>query len=550
MSCRVRSEDYIRHLESWPKAAARHLYTPPNRRDLTCYGPGCNGWGVQTNQKAMAALGVLAAAPELDEGRAGTRREELLELSLRLLRFSLESHLAGSHHCTDGSSWGHTWISALGIERMMHAVDALEAHLSEADRALLKAVLVSECDWLLDEYEIVAGVVEDNKPESNLWNGALLHRTAMMYDDLGRSAEYREKGSRFLVNAISVPSDARNDAVVDGRSVRDMHVGPQFFESYALAHHRYLNVGYMAICLSNAAMLHFAYRLRGLTPPEALHHHVADLWRLVKQCTFPDGRLCRIGGDTRVRYCYCQDYAIPAWLLAADLLGDASGVSFEHGWLGLVRREQEANGDGSFLSQRGGQLARSSPLYYTRLEADRAVALSMGALWRRKLDMPDRADAPPGPARPFAWSDEYHGAVFHRGTGRIASFVWRAAEAPQGMCLPPTSSDLAEWRQNLAGRIEGEGRFTWQQVVEHHEQTFEGGFLTWGSATVHTEEPVVPLGQEVEAFLQELRVPIPLPNPSLVVGSKLLTIIHEYIVVQLHITHPLSSVQSGGAVLH
>jgi hypothetical protein len=67
----------------------------------------------------------------------------LLDHSLKLLRFSLESHIAGSFKYSDGKKWGNTWISALGIERMMHGVEAIEKHLNVNDKELLKNVLIS-----------------------------------------------------------------------------------------------------------------------------------------------------------------------------------------------------------------------------------------------------------------------------------------------------------------------------------------------------------------------------------------------------------------------
>jgi len=488
MAEQVRSEHYIRALQQWVRASEPHFYVCPDRPELVCYGTGYNGWGVQTNQKALAALAVLAADPDFDEARAGVSRERVADWALAMLRFSLESHVEGSYHCTDGTQWGHTWISALGVERMMHGLEAIDERLTDHDRELLRKVLVSECDWLVDQYEVEAGPVENNVPESNLWNGAICHRTAATWPDLPRAAEYREKGSRFLVNAISVAADAASEVVVDGRAVKDWHVGANFFDSYALNHHRYLNVGYMVICLSNAAMLHFFYRTRGQEAPEALYHHVEDLWPLVKQCTFSDGRLCRIGGDTRVRYCYCQDYGVPSWLLMLDRYGDGDCVAFERGWLGLVATELAANGDGAFLSQRCEQLAKASPLYYTRIEADRAVTLSMGAYWRRVLELAcDVPAEPAGGEATFAWHDDYHGALLQRGPRRIASFVWDAAEPPQGMCLPPDRSDLAEWKENLAGTVVGEGRIASGRVTDHHEVRFDGGFLTWGTAVIRSK---------------------------------------------------------------
>ena len=482
----ITGTDYLRILAPWAAASAAYDYTPPDRPDLTCYGTGFTSWGVQTNQKALAALAVLAADPAYDERLGGMPRETVLDRARRMLRFSLESHIEGSTHCTDGPPWGHTWISALGIERMMHGVEAIEPTLTDDDRALLKKVLASECDWLLDEYPVRGGPVEDNVPESNLWNGALLHRTAAMYPALPRAAAYREKGSRFLINAISVPSDATSEALVDGRPVREWFAGNNFFTSYALNHHGYLNVGYMVICLSNLAMLHFMYRARAQDAPEALTHHARDLWALVKPLILPDGRLLRIGGDSRVRYCYCQDYAIPMWLWAIDALGDTECVPLESHWLDQVRHETDHNADGSFLSDRCTMLRDASPLYYTRLESDRAVTLSMGAYWRRILPLPSHTNIPPAPVT-FSWHDDYHGAAFHRTPKRVASWVWHAAEPPQGLCLPLDASDMAEWRENLAGGIRGDGRTTRQQPLWHTEQLFEAGFVTCGVTALHSE---------------------------------------------------------------
>ncbi len=485
-------QKYLELLQPWTKAAERHLYRFPDRPELICYGSGTNTWGVQTNQKALAAFAVLAVEPELDEKEAGMTREEILAYALAMLRFSLQSHIEGNYTCTDGTPWGHTWISVLGIERMMHGVEAIREHLTVEDKALLRKVLVSESDWLMDNYPIVAGPVDNNKPESNLWNGAILHRTAALYPDLPRVNEYQEKGSKFLVNAISIPADAQSSVVVDGKNVSDWFVGNNYFSSYALNHHHYLNVGYMVICLSNAAMLHFMYREKEIDPPEALYHHIDELWKLVKTCIFPDGRLLRIGGDTRIRYCYCQDYIIPSLLMMEDAYGDLDCQNLERGWLDLVKQEQKYNEDGSFFSKRGEKLEKISPLYYTRLESDRAATLSMGLYWRRIINHKGNTHATKNEQKKIHsfqfWKDDYHGACLHRSDNRVASWVWEAAEKPQGLCLSPKRSDMAEWHTNLAGQIKGMGFSNNNRIESHREISFEGGFLTYGRVVVRSEK--------------------------------------------------------------
>ncbi len=479
---------YRQALEPWCRFARAQLFKTAGPPATLCYGIGGHGhWAMQAHDTAFAAFAVLAADPETDPARTGMSRDEMTATAQAMLRFTLLSHRAGGGACTDGQPWGHSWISGLGVERMMHGVEALEPDLPRDLRELTRRVLVSEADWLLTEYPVEAGLVDHNKPESNLWNGALLHRAANMYPDAPHAANWREKGTTFLVNSISVPADEDSTALFGGKPLGERFVGANFFPSFACNHHGYLNVGYMVICLSNLAMFYFACRTRGWPVPPELERHACELWRLVAACTFPNGRLLRIGGDTRVRYCYCQDYAIPMWLYIQDRFGEPAAAAFEKGWFGQAKREQERNGDGSFLGERLGLLRDRSPNYYLRLEGDKAAAFSMGLYWRRTL--PGFPAAPGIRPEPLAvrWEDDYHGAFFHRSGRRFASWVWEAAEKPQGLCLPPDAADWAEWKTNLAGRIQGVGRIQSARILRRTGAAFDGGFATAGTVAIKTQ---------------------------------------------------------------
>lgn len=481
---------YLRRLERWPAAMRRYLYQLPNDEASACFGLGDHGhWSMQANNTAAAAFAVLGADPETDNQLAGMSRDEMLSWAMRLIHFSLVSHHAGDGAATDLQPWGHSWISALCLERLMHGIDALGELLPAADRQRLGRVLVSESDWLVDHYDIAAGLVENNKPESNIWNGCLLHRTAGMLPDTPRRDEYIEKGTRFLLNGISTQQDATCSTQIAGRSLAKWHVGANMFNTMACNHHGYLNVGYMVICLSNIAMLHFSCLANGQAPPEGLYHHARKLWQLVKTCTFPDGRLWRLGGDSRVRYCYCQDYAIPTWLLARDLFGDSDVDAMERGWLGILATEAAATKDGAFLSTRLASLEAASPLYYVRLEGDRAASLSMGVYWHKLLGQAARAKTEQPPRAEATeilteWSDDYHGCSLVRGNSRMASWTWRAAQPPQGHCTYPHASSMVEWRGNLSPRISGMGVFNESKCQPGQSEPFPGGFVACGQVTV------------------------------------------------------------------
>lgn len=479
-----RAEEIVRTasecLRRWAEFSETYWYEPADRPDLGCFGTGYGNWGVQTNQKYLAAMGVLASG---EAGEDGFSRERVRERFLRSLRFSTASHLTGGFHCTDGTKWGRHWISSLGIERMMHAVDLMEDALEEEDGEGLKRVIVEEAEHQTS-VEVVAGLWGKegrNKPESNIWNGAICARAAMMYPEHPHAGDWMERAHLYLLNGISVASDAEDETVVEGRPLKEWHAGANFFANYALDHHAYLNVGYMVICLSNIAMLHYGFVLRGKEPPGALYHHAKDLWGLVRRLIFRDGRLIRIGGDTRIRYCYCQDYLLPTLVFAADHWKDAHAMRLLEGAVDLFRQEQEEAAGGRFLSERCAEIERTNPYYYVRLESDKAAALSMVVHWlsRRRIEAGgDEDDFEASVAG--GWEEAEHGAVFHRTATRFASWSWRAAERPQGLCLPPDDGHKAEWKENLAGAVRAQGSRGGRELKSYGIRSFEGGFLTYG----------------------------------------------------------------------
>jgi hypothetical protein len=476
---KISSENYIKILENWVQAASEYFYTPAGQTDIMCYGTGeSHHWAVQTNMNAFAAFAVLVSSPELNEEVIGMTREELLNITLKMLRYTLRTHLSGENFCSNNKQWGHSWISVLALERMMHGFDAIQEFISEKDKLAMRRILESESDNLLDNYTITAGIEEGNRPEANIWNGSMLLRTAVYYPDTPRKDEYLQKATTFFINGISIPSDKNLSKIFNGKNVQELHIGPNYTKNFSLNHHGYMNVGYMVICMSNIAMLHFSLKTRGVVPPPEVYFHAQELWNAIKHFIFSDGRLLRIGGDTRARYCYCQDYAVPMWLFALEQYGDEDALRYESGWLQQVIKEITVNADGSFLSTRLETIAVQSPYYYTRLEGDRAVNMSYGAYWRRLFTMPEQTNSVFGEAE-ILWQDEFHGATMVRDTNRIASWVWEAGQKPNGLCIPSNRSDMAEWQRNLSGELETSNPRIPAVVFNAHD-VFEGGFINYG----------------------------------------------------------------------
>ena len=525
------SLDFTRAAVPFLRALPLFLRDVPGEPGLKHYGTGESGhWAVQINQQVAGTLACLAANPAtLAEAGSPMSADEMVDLALAMTRYSLRTHKTGDLLCSDGQQWGRHWISVLGFERMIPGLDLLRRHFTAEDHDRLRALVAAECDYRMGEYEIVAAIDNStgrNKPESNIWNGAFLLRAAadesLAGTDLS-APSFRERGTAFLLNGLSYPEDAADDTPVLGKPVREWHVGPNFTSEGALDHHGYLNVGYAYVCLSNLALLYFSFRERGLPPPDGFLHNLRRTWEWCKRCTFPDGRLLRIGGDTRSRYTYCQAFALQGWQLAWALWGDEDAAAFARGYLGLVAKEQAENPNGTFYGRRLAAIRAESPWFETRLECDPFTVLGTSAHWaqwcfnaetQRRRDTPNvRASGEKDSAilsetqlcdsprlcasalKANLWSGAFHGAALLRTPAAVRSVVARAfagptrenaapfqATGPAALCVPPGRSDLAEWSGNLFAFLglrgpKHEGKATMEELPQGFRWRWEGDVI-------------------------------------------------------------------------
>ncbi len=486
----VTENDYIRPLLEFMRVMPEFLRKAEFDEKLMYFGTGeSHNWPVQCCAKAFAALAIMGDTDTV----------------LAILRYILATHLSGEARGTDGGQWGYTWISAGGsLERMTHGIEAIRPFLSADDLRSLRRVMLSEADWLLDELPVHAGIDAQegrNKPESNIWNGSMLLRTAMEYPDAPRAEAYRQKGLKLILNGICVPSDLESNEIYGGKPLFEWLEGCNFTENLSLDHHKYLNVGYMVTCLSHIAILHFYCKKRGLEAPPEIYRNVEKLWMLLKRLTFPDGRLLRIGGDSRVRYAYCQTQCIPMWLFIADYLGDAEALVFEEGYLRIVNQERAYSGDGTFFSRRLARFREDNYQYYCRLESDMLSAFSSGAYYRREFEFKVQKTSEPEKT----WRDEFHGAELVRDGGNIRSWVWRGSLGPVGLCVPSGRSDMAEWQHNLCGELATPAPCV-AFPRSYHNREIPGGWLGSGEFIWRTQKPLGEGEDEYDFARQQMAV--------------------------------------------
>ena len=443
------------------------------------YGTGeAAHWAVQSNFNVAGGMAILAKLT-----KDPVLAEQARELALKLFRYNLHTHKTSGMKNTCGTQWGGSWISILGLERMGAGQLALEPYLTADDKTAFRKLRIYESDWLVENYETVASIEgafgSKNKPESNYWNASFLFKTAMDYQDCPNREAYLNKACSLFLNAISIPSDEKSGKIYRGKPQKEWFVGANFTENYSLDHHGYMNMGYSIITLSHAAYLHFYCKARSWEVPEEAKLHVKDLWNVVKHFIYPDGRLLRIGGDTRARYCYCQMYLMPILLMMQDLESASVYAEWERGMSELLRFEQSTNRNGSFFNKRLDDMSWQSRYYYTRLESDPFAALAFAADTRSRWKF-SQPPAEQSKSVPVVWGDDFHGADMIKTETIVRSVVRRAGEGPMVLAHPLDDSSIAEWSGN--GHAQYEGHFISADFPEKmFRKSFPGGFINSGT---------------------------------------------------------------------
>ena len=463
--------------------AVKHLQHP--LPELAYYATGeADHWAMQSHLNICGVFAVAAEYPEIERS-TGISQDDLRETALKLFRYALRTHMTGDFLTTNGKQWGCHWISVLGLERMTRALNLLEPYMTADDLSRLREIRLCESRWRLNSYPVVAGVEAEtrcNKPESNMWNGGFLLRTAADYPDDPDCEAFRSKGIQFILNAICRESDLESDEIFSGKPRREWQVGGNFTQNWSLDHHGYMNVGYTIITLSNLAMLHYNFAFRRQSAETALYSHAEELWRVVKNFIFPDGRLMRIGGDTRARYTYCQAYLLPVLVFARDFLKDPDAERLAENYMELIFKEQSVNGDGSYFGKRLSGLRDQGYYYYMRLESDPPLALSQYLAWT-----PQSQGIAPASDTVCSWHDDFHNAFLIRGNGIIRSFVQDGAQGPTLLCMPERDSSLAEWQ--CSGFAEAILRKEKTRTLTHWIKAIPDGFIAAGSSITAETEP-------------------------------------------------------------
>lgn len=439
------------------------------------FGDGSSGEnGIRSNANVAYAAAVHLRdqdAPESADHRS------LSEKIAAVLNYLCDSHRTGASTCANGGKWGLEWQSAWWAAKMGLAALEMDDWLDSETHASVARVLAAEADRQLQRHA-PTGLFLDTKAEETAWDCESLAVALALAPGHAHTQRWREKLIEFSFNVFSAPQDRISTASVDGQPVADSVYTCNVHGDFSLENHGSYHFCYVASPLLSKAYCFHALRLAGFAVPAALHHHVDDMWSLVRN-TYLTHRFAYIGGQDWARYTYGEYFIVPALSYLDACIVDPEIRRIQAQRLAFIAAEAADNTDGSFYGRRftAGQFDGQMGKY----ETDTFACIALTRAWERMDDA--NATRSPRSQLPAMQPDFAHVSpegqfCFWRTPDTFFSFAWSylGRDIPSLVFGPANRDDMFEWHAgNGVGRVKslGEGAVVGVRTMRRGDDRIE-----------------------------------------------------------------------------
>jgi len=516
--CRLYVDALVK-FSRYAEGLRRESSTVPN---AGYWGNGISGGNEGIRAVANTALACAVLARHTDALDAAERRA-YTDRAIAGIRYAAESHVMGSQKCVDGKQWGNSWQSAMWTANMGFAAWILWADLDAELRASVERVVAYEADRFLDR-KPPGNRWGDTKAEEIGWDQTCISLAANMFPEHPNAARWKEKSVEYMMNALSVPRDAKDERIVDGRRVKDWVCTVNVHPDFTLENHGFFHPTYTMVSPAEVGQGAMFYAYAGRPIPQAAGHHLMDNWRLLQTImlpsgcwAFPQGMDWALNSDGHIHYL--------AWLATYEK--DPLAAGMEKRVAQYIRGHQALFGDGRFAGP-------SSRLGFAR-EAIQAERISYAYLMHKLLGSAQEEETIEGTAflkgvRRYTFVD----VMTHRTGSKFASFSWKykimglvmpigpGHEGNPYFATPITNGLVGTF--NLEGNADGRIR-----VAERSWRKTADGFQTEGTLLLNggllkQELKFVSIGEKTAVYLdrvtalsdvtvgRELGVPVGIEN--------------------------------------
>lgn len=395
--------------------------------------------------------------------------------AIAAIRYATETHVTGGRQCTDGKPWGDSWQSAMWTADLSFGAWLIWDELDAGLRKDVERVLGYEADRFLAG-KPPAGSFNDTKAEENGWDLTGIAVAAAMFPKNPRAEAWREKAIEYAMNTLSVPADARDNSIVDGKPVCQWFAGANLHPDFTLENHGFFHPGYIGCSsyfLTQTAM-YFTFARQPI--PEAATHHLMDTWRMFQGILLANGEAaCPQGMDWELHGLpYCNLFAS-----LASYEKDPLAARLENVYIQYMRAWQKMR-DGN-LAAPGSKLGFTRHAICAQQAAYAFLAHKIFGPPVKALTAREAAAAVEG-----THLDPWIQVAMQRTGSKFASFSW--TNRIMGMVVPigPGHEDNPDFTAPILGGMVGGFDLTPHGIggmtaVEHTWKKTPDGFETSGA---------------------------------------------------------------------
>lgn len=407
--------------------------------------------GIRSNTSMLFGLAVWLRSRPSDSADWAT----VLGRARAMARYLCDGHVTGSGVCQDGRRWGLNWQSSWWAAKLGLAAWHLRDLLAADEHEAVRRVIAAEADRHLKRVA-PTGLFLDTKAEETAWDVEALAVACLLVPDAPQREAWQAKLVEFSFNVFSAPQDRFNSTVVDGAPVCEQVYTCNTHADHSLDNHGSFHFCYIASPLLSKAWTWFALKQAGVPVPDALQHHVADVWSLARQ-TFLTHRFAYVGGQDWARYTYGEYFIVPALSYLAQVVDDPQVRTVQQARLRFMAAEAQNDPQGGFFGRRftlgrlHGQLAK--------YESDALACMALTALYERTVHEPTPTSLVKLPAvQPESVHISPEGQFcFWRTSAFFFAFSWSHLDHPgPSLVFGPTErDDMIDWREgNGLGRVD------------------------------------------------------------------------------------------------
>ena len=408
--------------------------------------------GIRTNSNVAFALASWIRQ-QPDPGSSSLIEER--ERVSHVIYYLCDSHRTGSSACAWGGTWGLEWQSAWWAAKLGLAALLLGELAGKEVQDQVTRVVTAEADHQLTRHA-PTGLFLDTKAEETAWDCEALAVALALAPGHSNARRWSDKLVEFSFNVLSVPQDRTSTEVVSGHRVSEAVYTCNLHGDFSLENHGSYHFCYVASPLLSKAYCFLALKMAGLNVPQALQHHVDDVWQLARN-TFLTHRFAYIGGQDWARYTYGEYFIVPALAYLDAALVDPEIRRIQQARIAVLAAEAEDNNDGSFYGKRftGGQFSGQMGKYETDTFACIALTLALERFAERAPGPMARVQMPPVDSEFVHVSPEGQ-FCFWRTQDMFFSFAWShlGHDIPSLVFGPRDRDDMLEWHAgNGIGRV-------------------------------------------------------------------------------------------------